>query len=104
MKCEIKCIGNCLNAVLDGEIDHHTAKSVREQIDAAIEEHTPSVLILDFKDITFMDSSGIGLIMGRYRQMQLVGGEVRIINPSPNIKRVLKLAGMDRLARIEYKN
>ena len=47
MKCEIKCIGNCLNAVLDGEIDHHTAKSVREQIDAAIEEHTPSVLILD---------------------------------------------------------
>ena len=75
-----------------------------EQIDAAIDEHTPSVLILDFKDITFMDSSGIGLIMGRYRQMQLVGGEVRIINPSPNIKRVLKLAGMDRLARIEYKN
>ena len=96
--------GNIMTAKLDGEIDHHTAKQVREQIDAAIDADAPAVLILDFRDITFMDSSGIGLIMGRYRAMKLVGGEVRIINPSPNIKRVLKLAGMDRLVRIETRN
>ncbi len=101
MECKLNMTDDTLTAELDGEIDHHTAKNVREQIDLEIDTQTPKTLILDFSDITFMDSSGIGLIMGRYKKIKSIGGKVKIKNPSPNTYRVLKLAGMDRLAKIE---
>lgn len=101
MECDINLTADTVFARLDGEIDHHTAKGVREKIDFEIENNSPKILVLDFSDVTFMDSSGIGLIMGRYKQMKNIGGEVKIKNPSPNTLRVLKLAGMDRLAKIE---
>ena len=101
MECQITFNADTLIARLDGEIDHHTAKGTREQIDIEIENNHPKTLILDFSDVSFMDSSGIGLIMGRYKSMKAIGGEVTIKNPSPNTLRVLKLAGMDRLAKIE---
>lgn len=101
MECEINQTDETLFARLDGEIDHHSAKSVREKIDFEIENSNVKTLVLDFSDVTFMDSSGIGLIMGRYKLMKTNGGEVTIKNPSPNTLRVLKLAGMDRLAKIE---
>lgn len=84
-----------------GDIDHHTAKEMREEIDATVERLKPRILFLDFKDVTFMDSSGIGLVMGRYRLMQLIGGEVKLSNVSSHLQRVMKLAGLDRLAVIE---
>jgi len=104
-KCRIETAENVgvsisMTVYLDGEIDHHTARGLREQIDAAIRRETPGLLVLDFRDVTFMDSSGIGLIMGRYKQMKLHGGEVHITNPSTGIKKILQLAGMDRLATI----
>ena len=101
MQCKIDVTGNMVSAFLDGEIDHHTGKDLREQIDLAIEQHMPANLMLDFGNVTFMDSSGIGLVMGRYRNMQQFGGKVHILNPSPSITKVLRLAGMDRLAAIE---
>ena len=55
-----------LIAYLSGDIDHHTAKSIREEIDKEINDFSPSLLILDFGDVSFMDSSGIGLVMGRF--------------------------------------
>ena len=63
MECKLNMTDDTLTAELDGEIDHHTAKNFREQIDLEIDTQTPKTLILDFSDITFMDSSGIGLIM-----------------------------------------
>lgn len=101
MECNLDLNGTVLVAHLDGEIDHHSAKSVREKIDSEIEATMPKSLVIDFSDVSFMDSSGIGLIMGRYKLMKTFGGEVKILNPSPNTLRVLKLAGMDRLAKIE---
>lgn len=86
--------------LLDGEIDHHRSALLRNEIDTALYAHMPSVLILDFRDVTFMDSSGIGLIMGRYKIIQPMGGEIQIQNPSAYIGRVLRLAGMERLAKI----
>ena len=59
------------------------------------------LLILDFRDVTFMDSSGIGLVMGRYRQMQFQGGQVQVVNTSPQRYKVMRIAGLDRLAVIE---
>ncbi|MBQ8824219.1 MAG: anti-sigma factor antagonist [Ruminococcus sp.] len=90
-----------LIAVLDGEIDHHCAQDLREKIDQAIMENQPELLILDFQQVTFMDSSGIGLIMGRYKQMCTYSGNVIIRNPPLHIKRVMKLSGIERIAKIE---
>ncbi len=85
---------------LDGEIDHHTSKQLRTEVDAVIYTHTPRTLVLDFQDVTFMDSSGIGLIMGRYKILQPLGGEIILYRPAEHIRRILKLAGMERLAVI----
>lgn len=101
MQCTIEMIGSTMMVYLDGEIDHHTAKPLREQIDNEIIINPPKTLKIDFKDVSFMDSSGIGLIMGRYRLMKQYDGQVQISRLSPGIKKVMKLAGMDRLAKIE---
>lgn len=90
-----------LTAYLSGEIDHHNAKKIREEIDDTANRCTPKLLVLDFKDVSFMDSSGIGLVMGRYSLMQEIGGELQVINLSGHIKKVMKLAGLDRLAVLE---
>ncbi len=101
MNCEFILDADKLVALLSGEIDHHQVAPIRESIDEKIEQESPKELVLDFTDISFMDSSGIGLIMGRYKKMRTLGGCISIKNPSPNTFRVLKLAGMDRLAKIE---
>ena len=82
-------------AVLSGEIDHHNAKNLRMEIDFALRE-----LILDFSDVGFMDSSGIGLVMGRYKLMQELNGKVTVRNPPNHIRKVMRLSGIDRLASI----
>ncbi len=92
--------GEVVTACLDGEIDHHTAPDMRNKIDMAVEENHPTLLVLDFKNVSFMDSSGIGLVMGRYKTVSTAGGELAIINTSPQIGKVMKLAGMERLAKI----
>ncbi|HBN81850.1 MAG TPA: anti-anti-sigma factor [Ruminococcaceae bacterium] len=90
-----------LTARLSGEIDHHSAQAVRENIDETAGKTKPKRLILDFAHVTFMDSSGIGLIMGRYKLMQLLGGALVIANLPPKIEKVVSLAGLDRLAKFE---
>lgn len=92
--------GEVLTACLDGEIDHHTAADMRMKIDQAVEEHRPTLLVLDFKNVSFMDSSGIGLVMGRYKAIREFDGELAITNTSPQIGKVMRLAGMERLAKI----
>ncbi len=104
MSCEIKSVGELLTVMLDGEIDHHTAKQMREKIDEAIEFYMPTLLIMDFGRVTFMDSSGIGLVMGRYRTLQKKGAKLNLTNLPPNIYKVMKLAGIERLAKIEKEN
>lgn len=90
-----------LTAVLEGEIDHHTAKGMRDSIDEDIEKKRPSLLELDFGGIQFMDSSGIGLIMGRYRLMQSIGGKLKVINLSKSMERMIKLSGLGSLGVLE---
>lgn len=87
-----------LTALLFGEIDHHTARDIRRTIDGDIEKHHPNKLSLDFRRVKFMDSSGIGLIMGRYRLMQLVGGTVEIVNVPPHLNRIIELSGIRSLS------
>ena len=99
VKIDIK--GEVLTAFLEGEIDHHSARKMRSEIDLAIEKHMPTLLVLDFFDVTFMDSSGIGLVMGRYRLLQKSKAELFITNTSDSIFKVMKLAGLEKLAKID---
>ena len=88
-------------AYLSGEIDHHTAGAIRRELDEYLTEHRPSVLRLDLSDIHFMDSSGLGLLMGRYALMSRLGGALVVCDPSPSVWRMIRLAGMERVLRIE---
>lgn len=91
---------NVLTVYLAGEIDQHTTKSLRQEIDSQTEALRPRTLCLDFNKVRFMDSSGIGLIMGRFRQMSLMGGNMKIVNLPSNIKRVVNLSGIQTLGVI----
>ncbi len=97
----INSTGEVLTIYLEGEIDHHSARSMREEIDKAIDFNMPSLLILDFTGITFMDSSGIGLVMGRFKNLQKNGAKLHLVNLSDNIYKIMKLAGIERLAVVE---
>lgn len=101
MSVEIKVDGESVTAYLQGEIDHHTAADMRREIDAAIERYMPATLTLDFSGITFMDSSGVGLVMGRYRNLSKTGAGLCIAGTSAPIHKMMKLAGMERLATWE---
>lgn len=89
-----------VTAFLEGEIDHHTATEMRMEIDGAIQTYRPRVLKLDFGDVTFMDSSGVGLVMGRVRTMSPFGGRIIVSNLSPQTYRVMQLAGLEKIAKI----
>ncbi len=101
MNVQINVTDEQITVCLTGELDHHSAKQVREEIDRALESNRPNSLVLDFKNVGFMDSSGIGLVMGRYKLMQSFGGSVRVANTPGHIKKVMKLAGLDKLAQID---
>ena len=92
-----------IRVYLDGEIDHHSASLIRVSIDDAIIHKKPSVLVLDFENVTFMDSSGIGLVMGRYKLMKTVNGRIRVENLSPTAYKVMSLAGLQKLGEIKQK-
>ena len=89
-----------LTVYIQGELDHHTAKEIRFRIDSEIKRRVPRFLELDFSGVTFMDSSGIGLVMGRYKIMSEREGKVVILNPPPPIKKVMMISGIGKLARI----
>lgn len=91
-----------LTAFLRGEIDHHSSRAVREAIDMAIEKHRPALLVLDFSAVTFMDSSGIGLIMGRFKRMQEHRADILVANPSDSIAKLMRLASVERIVKIVH--
>ncbi|MGN0577832.1 MAG: anti-sigma factor antagonist [Ruminiclostridium sp.] len=84
-----------LTAVLKGDIDHHSAAEMRIMIDGELERSMPKVLLLDFSGVGFMDSSGVGLILGRMRKISAWGGKAGIVNPTAPVKKILKLSGLE---------
>ena len=92
-----------LTARLAGDIDHHSVGEMRDIIDDAVDRDRPCLLVLDFGAVTFMDSSGIGLVMGRYKRMDGIGGKLKITNVPPQMRKVMRISGIDRLATIDNK-
>ena len=95
--------GIALRIKLRGEIDHHSAVAVRSAIDEKIYELRPKRMVMDLSRIDFMDSSGLGLIMGRYALIQKLGGELIVSEPSDRVLRVFELAGLGRIIKIVNK-
>jgi stage II sporulation protein AA (anti-sigma F factor antagonist) len=92
-----------LTAALSGEIDHHSAAFVRGRIDQALAKYQPPTLALDFDAVTFMDSSAVGLVMGRYKLVSAYGGGLEVLNLSPVAYHMMRLSGLQSLAKLEPK-
>ncbi len=101
MKPKVSIDDDIMTLMLFGELDHHAAGNVRETADALIQQKRPKELRMDFSGVSFMDSSGIGLIMGRYRMMQLYGGILRVINIPESLRKIMILSGLGALDIME---
>lgn len=82
---------------INGEIDHHTCEQLRTQTQNALEKIRGTHIIFLFQDVTFMDSSGIGAIIGRYKSVSHLGGRVAVVAPSPQMERIFALSGIQKL-------
>ncbi len=85
---------------LKGELDHHASKQGREKIDSLYKEERCKNIILDVRNLNFMDSSGIGLIMGRYKVCKENGGNICVVNEGEDVERILKLAGILKIIKM----
>lgn len=104
MKIRSDMQNGVLTVGLVGELDHHGAAEVRNNIDGIIDEAKPKKLLLELENVHFCDSSGLGLIMGRYRKARDVGAVAAVCNPSAEVEKIMCLAGLDKLITIERSN
>ncbi len=101
MDITIEKSGDIATAFLKGEIDHHNAHTAREELDRFIDSERPISFALNLSGVTFCDSSGLGLVMGRMRKCQSVGSTLYIQSPSKASLTILEIAGMDKILKIE---
>lgn len=94
MKLNTKRQGQVLVAQISGELDHHTAPALAEHMDALLQDKTIRVLQLDLKNLTFMDSSGIGVILGRYKRLRNRGGRICVTNENKAISKIFQISGL----------
>lgn len=82
---------------LEGELDHHTASQVREYIDEKLEDPTIKNIVMDIKGLNFMDSSGIGVLIGRYKVVSKRGGKLGVVNINSHIDRIFEVSGLYKI-------
>lgn len=97
MDIQTEYIGNTLIVKLKGEIDQSCSAALRLDIDRKIRENHIKNLVLDFGEVSFMDSSGIGVILGRYKQIKALGGRTIIVRPQPQVDKILELSGIKKI-------
>lgn len=89
-----------LTLIITEEIDQHTADNIRRKLDNEIEIYNCKKVIFDFTNITFMDSSGIGMVLGRYKLVKMLGGEFELINVNRRLKKIFDMSGVSRIIKI----
>ncbi|MFT8362405.1 MAG: anti-sigma F factor antagonist [Sporolactobacillus sp.] len=99
MNLEVKNGVLCIR--LTGELDHHTADLLRARVNAVMDEEIVQHILLNLGDLTFMDSSGLGVILGRYKKIASLGGEMVVCAISPAVRRLFELSGMFKIIRFE---
>ena len=92
-----------LTIAISGEIDHHNAAALRLEADEAIQSINSQMVRLDFGDVSFMDSSGIGFVLGRYRVAESCGASIEVMNLSGRLYTMMKLAGLEKLVVLKTK-
>ncbi len=97
---EFERLRDTVTVRITGELDHCSAQPIRRELDGLIADPGVKKLILDLKDMPFMDSSGIGVILGRYRALSQRGGKVAVANMNPQVKKVFLISGMDQIIQI----
>ena len=104
MSVTIKRKNDYIYAFIKGEIDHHTAPEIRETIDDALmTSETAKILVLDFGEVSFMDSSGVGLVMGRYRYAATLGKKIRVDKMDNRNYKIMQMSGIEKIAEINKK-
>lgn len=97
MNYELKLEQDWLWIGLPGELDHFQAEGIRQAVKEKMQERYVKYVVFDFSRTNLMDSSGIGLIAGRYRELAARGGQVYVSNVSENMKKVLTMSGLYRI-------
>lgn len=100
MEEDFQVIDNCLMIRLPEEVDHHRAGYISENADKHLMRDDVYNVVFDFENTHFMDSSGIGIIMGRYRKISCFGGKVYAIHADRQIRRILTVSGLNRIVEI----
>lgn len=85
---------------LKGELDHHTAENLRNKVSEVIEKNNIHHIILNLQELSFMDSSGLGVILGRYKQIQSQGGKMVVCSISPAVKRLFDMSGLFKIIQL----
>ena len=99
MAVKFKKAPNTLVVMLEGEIDAESAAAMRQSIDIEFDELRVKNIIFDMSRVTFMDSSGIGMIIGRYKRVKALGGSVKIAGADNTVKRIIELSGLGRIVK-----
>ena len=100
MNTEIIRNNGQLTVKLNGEIDHTAVSEIRKRIDSEIVRTGSMIVAFDFSGVTFMDSSGIGLVLGRYKAVSNLGGRIIIYGMSSETERIMRMSGVDKFAEI----
>ena len=82
------------------EIDHHTTEELRRKVDNEITRYMPRKVVFDMDNVTFMDSAGIGMLIGRYKTVKSYGGEIEIMNVKPAIRKIFEMSGILKIINI----
>ena len=83
------------------EIDHHTTEKIRRKMDHEITRYMPRKIMFNFNQVTFMDSAGIGMLIGRYKVMKALSGSIRLSHMNGQIRRILSLSGIQRYIQLD---
>jgi len=97
MALQLDIQGRVLIAAPEGEIDHHHAERLRAQIDAAYDKSPCRHMILDMSGVSFMDSSGLGMIIGRYKNAEKRGGQLALAQLNPNLGKLFEISGLSKI-------
>ena len=100
MESKLNEVDNVLNIMITEEVDHHTTEKMRRKMDYEITRFMPRKVVFDFSKVSFMDSAGIGLLIGRYKLAKMLGGITEIKNTSKSIEKVLEMSGITRIIPI----
>ncbi len=97
MECEYRINGIELRVVLPKELDHHIAEQIQEETDLLVDTYHIRRIVFDFRATSFMDSSGIGVILGRYRNMHFSGGKILAENMNERVQKILLMSGLEKI-------